>query len=48
VRLYVRPGHNADALYAVLRLAARRFGLAVGNVHEIHDPPPAPTKGENP
>jgi len=33
------PGRNAHALYALLRLAARRFGLEVGNVHEIHDPP---------
>jgi hypothetical protein len=44
------PAHNAvriapgaalpcDALYALLRLAARRFGLEVGKVHEIHDPP---------
>jgi hypothetical protein len=28
----------AHALYALLlRLAARRFGLEVGNVHEIHE-----------
>jgi hypothetical protein len=44
VRLYVPPGRNAHALYALLRLAARRFGLEVANVHEIHDPP-APTQG---
>jgi hypothetical protein len=39
VRLYVRPGGSAHALYALLRLAARRFGLEVGTVDEIHDPP---------
>jgi hypothetical protein len=45
VRLYLRPGADAHALYALLKLAARRFGLAVGTVDEIHDPP-APTKGD--
>jgi hypothetical protein len=46
VHLYVPPGRNAHALHALLRLAARRFGLEVGNVAEIHDPSPAPTKGD--
>jgi hypothetical protein len=43
--VYVRPGRSADALYAWLRAAARRFGLEIGDVDEIHDPP-APTKGD--
>jgi hypothetical protein len=43
VRLYVPPGRNVHALHALLRLAARRFGLEVGNVHEIHELR-APTK----
>jgi hypothetical protein len=46
--LYIPPGGDAHALYALLRLAAQRFGLEVGNVHEIHEPPPAPTKGDSP
>jgi hypothetical protein len=45
VRLYVPPGRSAHALHALLRLAAKRFGLEIGNVDEIHDPP-APTKGD--
>jgi hypothetical protein len=39
VRLYVRPGPDAaHALCAFLRLAAQRYGLAIGDVHEIRDP----------
>jgi hypothetical protein len=39
VRLYAPPGSGgAHALYAFLKLAAQRFGLEVGDVHEIHDP----------
>jgi hypothetical protein len=37
VRLYLRPGADAHALYALLKLAARRFGLEVGDVHEINE-----------
>jgi len=37
VRLYLKPGSNAHALYALLRLAAERYGLAIGDVTEIHD-----------
>ena len=47
VRVYVRPGLSAHALYAWLRAAAQRFGLEVGTVDEIHNPP-APTKGDSP
>jgi hypothetical protein len=45
VRLYVPPGRSAHALYVLLKLAARRFGLEVGTVDEIHDST-APTKGD--
>ena len=38
VRLYPPPGHDSHALYALLRLAAKRFGLEVGGVDEIYDP----------
>jgi len=37
VRLYLKPGSDAHALYALLRLAAERFGLEVASVDEIHD-----------
>jgi hypothetical protein len=37
VRLYVPPGRSAHALYALLKLAAQRFGLEVGDVHEINE-----------
>jgi hypothetical protein len=38
VRLYVRPGTDgAHALYVLLRLAAQRFGLEVGEVREIRE-----------
>jgi len=37
VRLYLKPGSDAHALYALLRLAAERYGLEVGDVTEIHD-----------
>src|SRR6516225_9375423 len=36
VRLYLKPGSDAHALYALLRLAAERYGLAIGDVTEIH------------
>jgi hypothetical protein len=40
VRLFAPPGSDgAHALYALLRAAAARYGLQVGDVHEIHDPP---------
>jgi hypothetical protein len=40
VRLYAPPGSDgAHALYLLLRLAAERFGLEVGDVKEIRDPP---------
>jgi hypothetical protein len=39
VRLYCPPSSaGATALYAFLKLAAQRFGLEVGDVHEIHEP----------
>jgi hypothetical protein len=38
VRLFAPPG--AHALYAFLKLAAQRYGLEVGSVKEISDPPP--------
>src|SRR5262245_8394182 len=39
VRLYAPPDSNgAHALYVLLRLAAQRYGLEVGDVHEIHGP----------
>jgi hypothetical protein len=38
VRLYAPPGSDgAHALYLLLRLAAQRYGLEVGDVHEIPD-----------
>jgi hypothetical protein len=38
VRLVTKPGADgATALYAYLRTAARRFGLEVASVDEIHD-----------
>jgi hypothetical protein len=38
VRLVTKPGaEGATALYAYLRAAARRFGLEVADVTEIHD-----------
>jgi hypothetical protein len=45
VRLYVPPRRSAHALYALLRLAAKRFGLEISTVDEIHDSP-APKKGD--
>ena len=38
VRLYLKPGSDAHALYALLRIAAERYGLQVASVDEIHDP----------
>jgi hypothetical protein len=38
VRFYLKPGSDAHALYALLRAAAERYGLEVGDVHEIHEP----------
>jgi hypothetical protein len=38
VRLYLKPGSDAHALYALLRLAAERFGLEVASVDEISEP----------
>ena len=35
VRLYLKPGSDAHALYALLRLAAERYGLEVASVDEI-------------
>jgi chemotaxis signal transduction protein len=40
VRLYCPPTTDgAHALYAFLRLAAQRYGLEVGDVQEIREPP---------
>jgi hypothetical protein len=40
VSLYAPPTTDgAHALYAFLRLAAQRYGLAIGDVREIHEPP---------
>lgn len=41
VRLYLKPGSEAAALYSFLKLAAQRYGLQVGDVREIResDPP---------
>jgi hypothetical protein len=37
--MYAPPtSDGAHALYLLLRLAAQRFGLEVGDVHEIRDP----------
>jgi len=38
VRLYLKPGSDAAALYSLLKLAAERYGLTVASVDEIHDP----------
>jgi hypothetical protein len=39
VRLYVPPRTDgAHALYAFLKATAKRFGLELGDVTEIHDP----------
>jgi hypothetical protein len=35
VRLYLRPGTEAHALYAFLKLMARRHGLEVADVTEL-------------
>jgi hypothetical protein len=41
VRLFCPPtSDGAHALYAFLKLAAQRYGLEVGSVKEISDPPP--------
>jgi hypothetical protein len=37
VRLYLKPGSDAHALYALLKLAAKRFGIEVGSVDKIHE-----------
>ena len=37
VRLYLKPGSDAAALYSLLKLAAQRFGLEVASVDESHD-----------
>jgi len=38
VRLYAPPGsEGAHALHAFLKLAAQRFGLAIGDVRKIDD-----------
>jgi len=40
VCLITKPGaEGAAALYAYLRAAAKRFGLEVADVTELHDPP---------
>jgi hypothetical protein len=39
VRFYLRPGTDAHALYALLRAAAERYGLEVGDVQELSEPP---------
>jgi hypothetical protein len=39
VRLVAPPSsEGATALYAYLRAAAKRFGLEVASVDEVHDP----------
>jgi hypothetical protein len=38
VRLYLKPGSDASALYTLLKLAAQKFGLEVASVDEISDP----------
>jgi hypothetical protein len=37
VRLYLKPGSDAAALYSLLKLAARRYALEVASVDEIRD-----------
>ena len=37
VRLYLKPGTEAHALYALLRAAAERYGLEVASVDEIRE-----------
>jgi hypothetical protein len=38
VRVVTKPGaEGATALYAYLRAAAKRFGLEVASVDEVHD-----------
>ena len=37
MRLYLKPGSDAAALYSLLKLAAQRFGLEVASVDESHD-----------
>ena len=37
VRLYLRPGSEAHALYALLRLAAERYGLEIASVTKIRN-----------
>jgi hypothetical protein len=37
VRLYLRPGSDARALYALLRAAAQKYGLEVASVDEIRE-----------
>jgi hypothetical protein len=39
VRLCLAPEGDAAALYAFLKTIARRHGLEVASVDEIHDPP---------
>jgi hypothetical protein len=40
VRVFAPPGSDgATALYSLLKLAAKRFGLEVGDVQEISEPP---------
>jgi hypothetical protein len=39
VRLFAPPGSDgAHALYTLLKLAAQKYGLAVGDVREIREP----------
>jgi len=37
VRLYLKPGTDAHALYTLLKVAAQKYGLEVADVHEIHN-----------
>jgi hypothetical protein len=37
VRLYLKPGTDAHALYTLLKIAAQKYGLEVGDVTEIRD-----------
>jgi len=37
VRLYLKPGSEAAALYSFLKLAAQKFGLEIASVDKIYE-----------
>ena|SRR6516225_4636421 len=37
VRLYLKPGSDAHALYTLLKIAAQKYGLEVASVDEVRD-----------